>query len=958
MKMNMRVGVAAVLVATLVYAIGCGSPGTKATAGGDAAGAAVSSGEDFSRELHRTVYGPDEVMAQLANGMVVIARRASTPVVTVRGYVNAGSLYEGRWLGGGLSHLLEHLVAGGTNGRRTEEQNRDLLQSIGNESNAYTNTYCTSFFVNTTTENLDKAADLVTGWMLTAKIPPAEYAREYEVVQRELEKDTGEPDWMMSELESRNRYRVSPARIPIIGYQEVIRGLSRDDVYAYYKLAYQPNNMVFVVVGDADPEVLLAAVKKNVKDAAPGRGFSHAIEDEPPLLAPRTAVAMFPKLGDAKIELGFPTIPLSHPDVYATDLLAVVLGAGNSSILVEEIRDKGLASEISAGHDTPHYVAGTFQIDMAVEAAKIAEASKAVLAVLERVKKEGVDADRLRRAKVQMRSAKAMSLQTAENIGETLAQDYLTSGDPHFTQTYLDAIDKVTMEQIKAMATKYLDTSRLLTTALLPEEAVGKEGLAGAQKLLGMAIGAAATRPAESSKIVRYEMQDGTVVLLKRMPSSPVVSMSLYALGGVTLEDAANNGIGNLTMQAATRGTKTRSASDIAKLMDELGGGIKAECGNNSWDIRLTCMPADFPRGLDLLVDVLRNPKFPAEEVDPLRKRMGAAIESQDADWFAQSMRFARQTYFGPKNSPYQFMPAGRKESVEKLTAAQLAEWHAKKIAPAKRVLAIFGNVDLEQGKALAEKYFGREVVRSGNTVINSGHLLIGGGPPAKPTIKVRDVKINPTDNPQAGVILMFDSDSFAGDKDLPALTVADTMCSGYRYPTGYLFDTLRGEGLVYDVNAYAFPGASAGTPGAFVVYAGCDPKNVNRVVDGILLNMARLQGSEKDLVPDWFERSKQLIVTADALEKETAESQADTAAVDELLGLGHAYHEQFGDSIKRVKLGEVQMVSRRLLSSCVIAITTNAPKEVGVRPGERSYSAFPPVDLTPKGVEHDARGK
>jgi hypothetical protein len=149
----MNAGVAAILVAMLVLIAGCGSSGR-----GEAAGLGPSQ-EDFSRELNRTVYGPDEVVAQLANGMVVIARRVSTPVVTVRGYVNAGSLYEGKWLGGGLSHLLEHLVAGGTNGRRTEEQNRDLLQSIGNESNAYTDTFCTSYFVNTTTANLDKGVE-------------------------------------------------------------------------------------------------------------------------------------------------------------------------------------------------------------------------------------------------------------------------------------------------------------------------------------------------------------------------------------------------------------------------------------------------------------------------------------------------------------------------------------------------------------------------------------------------------------------------------------------------------------------------------------------------------------------------------------------------------------------------------------------------------------------------------
>src|SRR5205814_9607784 len=139
--------------------------------------------------------------------------------------------------------LLEHLVAGGTNERRTEAQNRDLLQELGNNSNAYTTADHTCFFVNTTTDKLDKAVDLVSGWMFGAAITPAEYRREYEVVQRELERDKGQPDDVFSELTFDNRYRVSPARVQVIGYQEVIQGLSRDDVFSYYKLAYQPNNM-------------------------------------------------------------------------------------------------------------------------------------------------------------------------------------------------------------------------------------------------------------------------------------------------------------------------------------------------------------------------------------------------------------------------------------------------------------------------------------------------------------------------------------------------------------------------------------------------------------------------------------------------------------------------------------------------------------------------------------------
>ena len=82
-----------------------------------------------------------------------------------------------------MSHLLEHLVAGGSSERRTEAENRNLLQKIGNNSNAYTTEDRTAFFVNTTPEHMDQAVDLVTGWLTGAKITVPEYRREYEVVQ-------------------------------------------------------------------------------------------------------------------------------------------------------------------------------------------------------------------------------------------------------------------------------------------------------------------------------------------------------------------------------------------------------------------------------------------------------------------------------------------------------------------------------------------------------------------------------------------------------------------------------------------------------------------------------------------------------------------------------------------------------------------------------------------------------
>src|SRR5688572_23987956 len=145
-------------------AAGADKPVKVADAAPDKAGAAtrpavalVPAAKSYGVENNRFVNQSDEVVSVLKNGAVVIAKRMPSPVVAVRGYVYTGGVYEGQWLGGGLSHLLEHLVAGGSSRKRTEAQNRDLLQRIGNNSNAYTTDDHTAYYVNTTTEHLDEA---------------------------------------------------------------------------------------------------------------------------------------------------------------------------------------------------------------------------------------------------------------------------------------------------------------------------------------------------------------------------------------------------------------------------------------------------------------------------------------------------------------------------------------------------------------------------------------------------------------------------------------------------------------------------------------------------------------------------------------------------------------------------------------------------------------------------------
>ncbi|HET6249425.1 MAG TPA: pitrilysin family protein [Tepidisphaeraceae bacterium] len=939
---------------------------TQPAAAGNEMLAPRSSFAGYGVESYRLVSEKDEIVSVLKNGMVVIVKRIPSPVVAVRGVALTGGVYEKKWLGGGLSHLLEHLVAGGSSERRTEEENKDLLQKIGNNSNAYTTEDHTSFFINTTPVHMEQAVDLVTGWMLGAKITPQEYKREYQVVQRELEMGKGQPDRQFYYLSAMNRYHVSPARVPVIGYQEVIQHLSRDDVYTYYQMAYQPNNMVFVVAGDLEPEAMLKAVQKNVAGAPPGRVFSHDIEAEPPVLTPRTMVCTFPKLGQARLMLGFPSVTSNSPDMYALDLLATVLGGGESAMMTEELRDKQqLVSGVDVSDDTPDYVTGTFAVEMMLDPDKVKPATAEVLKMLEAVKKDGVDADRLERAKMQMRAARIKKFQTAEDIAASLADDYRMTGDIHFSDTYVERCNKVTVEQIKAVAKKYLNTNRLITSAMFPSEWTGAKGLPKAEDLLRPHAPSAepTTQPTIASAVQRVVLPNGTILLLKHIATSPTVVMNMYSLGGVTDEDAKTNGLGNLTMEMLMRGTKTRNADKIAEFFDSTGGEMETACGNNSWYWNATCMKGDFAKTMEVYADIVNNPAFDNAELAPFKKRVEAAIKGEDADWSKQAIRFFKEQFYGPMNSPYQFLPQGTEKNIDGFADAQLKERY-NKILHARRVLAIYGDVDLEQAKQLATDLLGKTGGPNDNQPVGPAGVT-NAKPPQLPdvpanvaSINVDRVEVNKTEQEGiAAVVIGFKANTVVGEKDWYNWVMAKTLTGGYTYPTGYLFETLRGKGLVYVAESQNSAGRNNQLPGTFLVFAGCDPSKVNEVVELSLENIARLQGNEKDINMTWFGRAKELITVADAMEHETPGAQASTAAIDELFGLGYAWQDQFADKIRAVELPGVQALAKNRLRDCVVTISTPKPEDVTVKAGLRKYESFPTVDLTPRGVTHDAGG-
>jgi len=165
---------------------------------------------------------------------------------------------------------------------------------------------------------------------------------------------------------------------------------------------------------------------------------------------------------------------------------------------------------------------------------------------------------------------------TSDSVGESMANDFMGSGDAHFSDRYVARIQDVTPVELTHVAKKYLDRNRMLTSVLLPSEYVGAAGLPKAEDLIRQS--APTTKPADehpASQIVRSELPNGTILLTKRISTSPLVAIQMFSLGGLAAEDAKTNGLGNMTMEMLPRGTKSRSAQQIAAFFDSIDGDLQ-----------------------------------------------------------------------------------------------------------------------------------------------------------------------------------------------------------------------------------------------------------------------------------------------------------------------------------------------------------------------------------------------
>ena len=423
----------------------------------------------------------------LDNGMKVIVKQdRRAPIAVSQVWYKVGSSYEHGGITG-VSHVLEHMMFKGTEQLDPGEFSR-IIAANGGEENAFTGRDYTAYFQTLSNDRIEVSFKLEAERMRHLKLNPEEFLKEVEVVKEERRMRTEDkPTSLTYEQFLTGAYEASPYRIPVIGWMSDLDAMEVEDLQAWYQKWYAPNNATLVVVGDVEPQAVIELAERHFGPLKPEK----VARTKPRLEPAQRGIKRFTVQAPARqpyLILGFKTPVVATAEEawepYALEMLTYVLDGGESARLSKNlIRGSQLAVSADASYSAFSRLSSMLLMDaIPSKEVSMGDLEQALLQEIERFKTEPVSEQELDRVRNQIMAAKVYEKDSvfyqAMLIGklETIGLDWRLADD------YVENLQKVTPEQIQAVADKYL-TERNLTVAVLDplpiEQAAPRKPAAG-----------------------------------------------------------------------------------------------------------------------------------------------------------------------------------------------------------------------------------------------------------------------------------------------------------------------------------------------------------------------------------------------------------------------------------------------------------------------------------------------
>ncbi len=412
------------------------------------------------------------VESTLSNGLkVLLVEEPKAPVVTIQVWYKVGSRNEPSGKSG-ISHMVEHMMFKGTPAIGPKQFSL-TVQRNGGHDNAFTTSDYTAYYEDFAADRVLLGLRLEADRMAHLLLEEKEFLPERQVVLEERRlRIEDQPANLLAEVQRAAAFLAHPYRWPVIGWTSDIEGYTREDLVQYFRTYYAPNNATLIVAGDIRREALLPKIEELFGAIPRGPEPPKVVTVEPRQRGERRATLM----KDAELPLIFAVyhVPnVTHPDSFALEMLATVLGGGQSARLYQRVvYEKQLASFVSADYSGVHVDPYLFDLSAGPLPGKpVEEVERALYAEVERVQREPVSEVELQKAKNQIASQFVFAEDSVHRLASLLGA-YESVESWRLLAGYLDGIQKVTAADVMRVARQYLAADNRTTAILIPTRPV------------------------------------------------------------------------------------------------------------------------------------------------------------------------------------------------------------------------------------------------------------------------------------------------------------------------------------------------------------------------------------------------------------------------------------------------------------------------------------------------------
>ncbi len=798
--------------------------------------------------------------AVLGNGLTVLVKAdPDSEVVAIVTYVKAGYFDEPDDAVG-ISHVLEHMFFKGTPTRGVGEIARQTKAS-GGYLNAHTIYDHTSYYTVLPAASFAKGIAIQSDAYRNALIDEGELKRELEVIIQEAKRKEDDPSAMVTENLYALLHDTHRIRRWRIGREDGLRALTREGVLGFYRAFYRPSNTIVSIAGGVDANAVLAALEGAYGDMPDG-----VVErDRGPSETATTGFRYGELSGDValtQLALGWRTAPLHDPATPALDLGAMLLSAGRASRLYRAVRERQLASSVSAYNSTPTDV-GVFVVHAETEPDKTTDAARAIRAQMESLRQGEIARAEIDRARRLFESRWIRRLETMEGQAHYLAE-WEAQGGWHLGEDYYDRFLSADERDVADAAARFLTEDRCGVMIYRPESSSPVSR--GADEFRALLQGGETDlrhdppgappavrtrkveRPDSQQGVDVYRTGRGVPVLVRQRSSIPMVHLAVVSAAGAAHDTEDRSGLALLLARTALKGTVTRNANELAGQAELLGGSIGASVTAETVGWSISVPSSRFDAAAELLADVVQNPAFAEAALETERTVALSDLASFRDDMHSYPVHLANAAAYGAH--PYARSTLGAERSLNAITTRDLHERHARSIARGRVVIGIVGDVDAEHAAEVAAGMF------ENLTYVESAEVV---RPVWPDTMRVAGEERAKAQTARA---MAFPAPSRRDDDRFTARMIS-VMASGLG---GRFFDELRErQSLAYTVGVHVSERVLAGT---FVAYIATAPEKEDLARAGLLREFERLR--EELVTDEELDRAKEYAVGTHAIRRES----------------------------------------------------------------------------------------